>query len=122
MSILRIDDTDKAYFLEYGRGDSFSYTWTLKDSTGTEIDITGYSFKLTVNQSFDPSDQTEELFSIDGVIVDAVNGKVSFSPSATDTNQEPNTYYYDIQITDSGGRIRTALISRFTVTQDITKV
>ena len=122
MSILRIEDTDSAFFIEYARADSFATVWTLTDSAGVAIDITGYTFKFTVNPDPAPLNADDEVFSINGVITDAPNGKVSFSPASIDTTVTPNTYFYDLQITDAGGKVRTAVISKFTITQDITKV
>jgi len=103
------------------RGDTFPFTVTLTDGAGAAIDITGSSFTLTVDPSPAPSGSANNLFSVAGVLSDPVNGEVTFTLSWTDADQTPNTYYYDIQWTASGGAVRTILKGKWVVQQDITK-
>jgi hypothetical protein len=119
MGILQVDDATKT--LEYGRGDSFETEITVKNKAGSEIDISGFTFALTVNTAPDPSDNTNEVFTVAGVINDALNGKVGFSPTDTDTDISPDTYFYDIQMIDAASKKRTIVIAQFLITQDITK-
>jgi len=103
------------------RGDTYADEIVLKrKSTSTPIDITGWSFKLTVDSSQKPTDTSTKKYSVTGVILDAVNGKVEFPPLITDVDLV-GTYYYDIQATDSMGRIRTIMSGKYTFEQDITK-
>jgi hypothetical protein len=119
---VRIDQSNNDKFLlEYGRGDSFSSGVVITDKSGVAVDITDYSFSLTVDKNLNPSDISTQQFSVTGSIVDAALGKVSFSPLSTDTDLEPGTYYYDIEMIDSAGRKRTVVKSRFYVEQDLTK-
>lgn len=106
----------------WGRGDSDAKGFIIEDSLGVAVDITGFSFKLTVNTEKDPTDQVNEQFSITGVITDATNGKVSFAPSTTDTDITPQTYFYDIEQTDGSGAIKTLIVAKALIVQDITKV
>lgn len=109
----------------WARGDSSARGFTIKDSSvspSVPIDITGFSFKLTVNSEKDPTNQTNEIFSVVGTIVDGPNGKVSFAPSSTETNVAPGPYYYDIEQTDLGGLISTLIKGKCKIIQDITKV
>lgn len=103
------------------RGDSYADEVTITDASGVVLDITGYSFTLTVDPSPAPADNTTKLFDVAGVILDAANGLVEFAPSAVQTDQTPGRYYYDIQMTDNVGRIRTIMNGTYTITQDITK-
>lgn len=106
----------------WGRGDSDAKGFVIEDSAGVAVDITGFSFKLTVNSDKAPPDQVNEQFSITGVLTDAPNGKVSFAPSVTDTDITPQTYFYDIEQTDGGGAIKTLILAKALIVQDITKV
>ena len=106
----------------WGRGDSSAKGFIVQDSTGAAIDITGFTFKLTVNSEKDPADQVNEQFSVVGALTDAVNGKVAFSPTVTDTDIAPGTYFYDIEQTDAGGAISTLMVAKCIIVQDITKV
>ena len=113
-------NTDKE--ICWGRGDSDAKGFVIQDSNGVAIDITGFSFKLTVNSERDPTDQVNEQFTITGVIGVAANGTVSFAPTVTDTDITPGTYFYDIEQTDVSSRIKTIIKGRAKIIQDITKV
>jgi hypothetical protein len=88
---------------------------------GVAIDITGCSFILTVDPEKAPADATNNLFALTGVIVDAPTGEVKFPITDLQANQTPGTYYYDIQMIDSGGEKRTIALDKYTFKQDITK-
>ena len=106
------------------RADSFPIELTLTNKlTKMAIDITGYSFLFTVNSIEDPPDDTDQVFQVAGVLdADPTTGKVSFTPTKTDTAQPIATYYYDVQMTDGSGNVRTIAKFRFFIHQDITKV
>lgn len=110
--------------IEMSRGDSYPLTMTIKSrSTGLPIDLTGYSFLMTVSSDKDPVDDTNEVFQVAGVVdADQVAnpGKVSFTPTTSDT-ATPGKFYYDIQWT-VGATVRSwNKKNRFTITQDISK-
>ena len=118
-----IDKTrDATKTICWGRGDSDPKGFIIQDSAGVAVNITGFSFKLTVNSEKSPSDQVNEQFTITGVITDATNGKVSFAPTTTDTAITPATYFYDIEQTDQSGAISTLIVGKALIVQDITKV
>ncbi len=107
----------------WGRGDSAARGFIIQNSAGVAVDIsTGFSFKLTVSSDKAPPDQTNEQFSIVGVITDGPAGEVAFSPLTTDTDKDPATYFYDLEQTDPGGGIGTLIVARCLIVQDITKV
>jgi len=107
------------------RGDSYPIEITVKDSeTGDPITLTGYTFILTVDEETAPIGAATKLFDVAGVIdPDQVGnqGKVSFTPTITDSDQDPGQYYYDIQMTDGDGNIRTIVKNVWIFTQDISK-
>ena len=107
-----IDKTsDATKTICWGRGDSNAKGF-----------VTGFSFKLTVNSEKDPTDTTNQQFTIAGTLVDAVNGQISFAPTITDTDIAPDTYFYDIEQIDAGGGKATLIIGKCLIVQDITKV
>lgn len=104
------------------RGDTFADEITVTSATtGAAIDITGYTFKMTVDPSKTPVDAANNLYQLTGTIVDAAAGRVEFAPSALQADQVPGTYYFDVQMIDGLGRIRTIALDKYTYTQDITK-
>lgn len=113
--------------LEWRRGDSYPITLTIKDTdTGLAIDLTSYTFKMTVNSEQDPVDTTNQQFQVIGVVdPDQVTnkGKVSFTPSESDSDLSGGTYYYDVEMTDPSGNVRTIspYKAKFKLNQDQTK-
>lgn len=104
------------------RGDTRAYAIFVRDAKTLEaIDITGYSFKLTVSMEENPEDDTNQEFGLTGTITEAVAGKVQFAPTANQADQVPGTYYYDIELTDGDGGILTVAKGRWIVNQDISK-
>ena len=103
------------------RGDSPVIPVTVEDDAGAAINITGGTFLLTVDPSSKPTDASNLVFSVAGVILIAVDGTLTFSPTTTDTDQVPGTYFYDVQMILAGST-RTILKGKFEIQQDITKV
>ena len=103
------------------RGDTVSFRFNVKDSAGAAVDISGFSYKLTVDTLEDPTDDTTKVFQLTGSIVDAANGVVEFSISALQSDQDPNMYYFDLEQTDNASKIRTIAKGQWIVLQDITK-
>jgi hypothetical protein len=107
------------------RGDSYPLALTIKDKdTSEEIPLTGYSFIMTVDTLKLPPDDTTKVFEVAGLVdVDQVNnpGRVTFTPTTEQTNIDIKKYYYDVQMTDANGNIRTIAKNEFKIVQDITK-
>lgn len=103
------------------RGDTTLFTLTITDGSGTAINITGYTITLTVDPSDEPSDATGNLFSLVATVTDGPNGVATFELSAAQADQVPGEYFYDIQMLDTSGRIRTITKGSWDVVQDITK-
>lgn len=103
------------------RGDTYADEFSvLSGTTGLVIDITGFTFLLTVDTEKNPLDATNNLYQLMGVITDASNGLVEFVPSSSNTDLL-GKYYFDIQMTDGAGRIRTIDKGFYKFVQDITK-
>lgn len=103
------------------RGDTYGDEITVKDSTGSIINISGYTFTMTLDPSKSPANADNNLYSLTGTILDAPNGRVEFVPTAQQADQIPGVYYYDIQMIDGLGRKRTIALDKYTYTQDISK-
>jgi hypothetical protein len=103
------------------RGDTRPWTYVIQDSSGTAIDITGFTFSLTVDPEEDPASAANNLFTLTGTVTDGPGGKVEFSLSVAQADQTPAEYFYDVQMTDTGSAITTIIKAKYTVLQDITK-
>jgi hypothetical protein len=112
-----------SYEIEWYRGDSYPKGYVITDiDTQLPIDITGYSFKFTVDSRKNPTDETTKIFQVVGAPdIDPTTGKVTFTPSPSHTDIAPGSYYYDIQMIDPSLHIRTIRKDKFKVVQDITK-
>lgn len=108
--------------ITYVRGDSYSKTITIMNSsTELPVNLLGCAAKMTVATIVNPPDETTKLFSLDGVIdADPTTGVITFTPSVAN-NAVIGNYFYDVQITDGDGNVRTPIKSTYTITQDITK-
>lgn len=101
--------------------DTFPFQFTIKEEDGMVVDITSFSFKLTVDPSDEPSGSGDNLFSLIGTITDAPNGIVEFEPTAEQADQTPDTYYFDVQMIDADSKVRTIAKGEWNFTADITK-
>lgn len=104
------------------RGDSYPITLTLTDAnTKAAIDLTGCSLVMTWDTLQDPPDGSTKVAEIAGVLdADPATGKVTFTPTVTDT-ATVGVYYYDVQLTDADSNIRTVVKSTVTIKMDISK-
>ncbi len=93
------------------------------ENNGAPLDITGFSFKLTVNTEQDPVPPTigTEIASINGSITNPTGGEVEFPWLAGEADQVPEDYFYDIQQIDTAGRILTIAKERYQFQQDVSK-
>ena len=110
------------FCLFYKRGDDFPSQFKIVEDDGTTaINITGWAFTLTVDPNKNPATDASNLFSVGGILDDALNGLVSFAPTASNTDIAVKKYWYDIQQIDGAGKKRTIVKDRFIIEMDITK-
>jgi len=101
------------------RGDTYPIE-ILVTSNDIPLDVTGCTFKLTVDPSKAPVDDTANIITLTGVLVGSEPGRVNF-PLTDSQADHLGKYYYDVQMTDAGGIIRTIMADKFVWVQDITK-
>ena len=103
------------------RGDTTPWTFTVKDSAGAVVDITGFTYLLTVDPSDEPTGSGNNLFQLTGTVAVGTDGVVQFQLSVSLSNQTPDEYFYDLQQTDGALKVRTIANGGFEFKQDITK-
>lgn len=110
------------------RGDSFSMSITMTNSSGSSIDTSDYSFKLSVKSKDLNEGRSAGInlpVSYDSTILTIQNvsggadGVATFNKSATDMEVDPGTYVYDIQYTNDT-EVKTILEGLFKVNPDVT--
>lgn len=99
-----------------------------QDGSPSVVDISLFSFLMTVNTVKNPDIGVspvlgQQLFQIVGTITDGPNGKFEFEYTASPNPAELDFggYFYDMQMTDGAGIIRTIAKGKYTIKQDITK-
>ena len=115
--------------IEKRRGDTKDISILLKDSSGSALDVTGYTALLTINTSKTPDlsvspEVGEEVFQAVGAPNSpGTDGILRFDMAAFGASPyvPVANYFYDVQVTDASGEIFTPLIGAFKVKQDITK-
>ena len=108
--------------ITYYRGDSYPIPFEIVDKeTGDPYPITDFTFAMTVHAEMDPLPSEAPEFTVSGVITDGPGGAVGFTPTTSDTDLDTGVYWYDVQMTDTSGNIRTIAKDKFNVVMDITK-
>lgn len=95
------------------KGDTWTIEGRLKDSEGNAIDLTGATILAQLRKSATSSTSV----TLDAEITDDVNGVFTFGQEEADTGG-----VYDVQITMSGGAVRTYLGGQLLVSQDVSRV
>jgi hypothetical protein len=108
------------------RGDSYPIPIKLTDSiTGLPLNLTGYTFVMTVDSKENPADDTTQLFQVAGIIADPTTGIVSFQPTEVNTDLTPRPltkpYWYEIEYTTLSTR-RTIAKYKLAIVQDLAKL
>ena len=101
------------------RGDTYRIRRTVK-AAGVVVDITDWTFLLTINMVAKPADETDQVAQIAGVIFDAAGGIVDFTPLTADV-ADAGSFFYDIESVDDSGAVTTLDKGGFILLQDITK-
>jgi hypothetical protein len=105
---------------EIVRGDTFVIDIDIKDYKGNIKDLRGYTFTFTVKKS--SSDSTPIIQVVESVPEDTPN-KVEVVSLKVDTSaiEKPGVYVYDIQYIDPQHNVRTPLLGKLYVVEDITR-
>lgn len=103
------------------RGDTYPERFTITDEAGDPVNIAGATFRWTADPERDPATDDRNVLDVEGVIVSAVNGVVEFPLTDEQADIAPGTYWFDVEMVDSGGRVRTVARGRLVIRQDRAK-
>lgn len=106
--------------ISVSRRDTAPWEMVIADEEDAPIDITGFSFLLSVDPARNPTSSSTRLFQLTGTITDAENGVVQFAMNAEQADQTPGNYFYDLQQTDGSSKTRTLAAGKWKVEPTIT--
>jgi hypothetical protein len=104
------------YDLVLYRGDYFSTSVVIKDSTGSVINLTGYTAKCSIKSSFaavSSFDATCTITAVDGLV------EIVF-PSSVTEDIVAGDYVWDFQVANPDGNVRTYIAGDVTVYGEVT--
>jgi hypothetical protein len=106
----------------FPRGDDWINTFYIKDDLGQPVDITGYTYWMTLKSDPNDPDPGAGQQVIFPTAPDSQEGilTIAFSPEITN-ELGPGTYNFDIQQMDTAGLVKTLVIGRVRVVVDITR-
>ena len=84
---------------------TFERTITWKDSTGTPVNLTGYTARLQVRSTFDDSNTVVDIDETGGITLGGVLGTIAVSVPAADMGWEPGSYVWDL-VLENGATTR----------------
>lgn len=121
----RFKSTVPVYDITVNQGDDYFLQMVISDSKNIPIDITGYKFTCKVRQT---AESQEVIAEAECEISDAQNGVLNINFSAETTGNidtdgeyygETNSYYYDVQQTNTDGRKERIVQGKFIVSPGI---
>ncbi len=101
------------------QGATFSSTVTVKDSTGSALDLTGYTATANMALGY-ASTRTRTALTI-AFNSDRTTGGVTMSLTATQTAalEAPARYVFDLDITDSSGTVTRVIEGLMTIRPNV---
>lgn len=103
------------------RGDTEQLTIPVLDNTGAAMDLTDYTVKFTVKKHTNDNDNEAVIGPLNCTVATPANGIALLTITSTQTNIEPGTYYYDVQINNGSTVYTVATSGTVTISDDVTK-
>lgn len=104
--------------LRAGNKNTLVRTFSLTDSAGDAIDITGYTFYFTIKENKSDTYANALLAKTYTNTVDPETGIITITLTASDTNITPGDYFYDIEY-KVATEVFTLQDGQVTILQDI---
>lgn len=109
--------------LEFNEGDDFPYKITLTNSSGIAIDLTGYTFYMTIKYELTDSDANAMIKKTITTIPNPELGIVTITLDRSDTqNMAGGVYVYDIKYLTSGTLTKTIIRGNFNLIKGVTDI
>lgn len=108
---------------QIAHGDTLEYAFSWLDQDSVALPLSAYTALMQLKLTKESATSEVELTDGAGVTLTDVKPNISFSVSATQINTLAiNTpYFYDLQLTSSGGVVTTILAGTITPVQDTSR-
>jgi len=103
------------------RGNTQTYIVNFTNSSGDEVDITGWTVWMTVKCNEDDLDTSAKVQKTNAIHTDPTGGTTTFLLSATDTENLKGVYFYDVKFKNTAGTIKTVIKGKFIVEGTVTQ-
>ena len=113
-----------SYDLEIQQGATLSLVATWKDSGGTAINLTGYTARMNVRETYSSSSAFLTLTTENGgITLGGSAGTITLSASATTTAAltAPFSGVYDLELVSGGGVVTRLLEGVATISPEVTR-
>lgn len=113
----------ETYELAIDQGSTLLVPFTLKDETGSVLNLTGYSARMQMRTAYASPSPVLNLTSASGtILIDANLGKLTLSASADVTAALPaRRYVYDIEIVSASGFVTRIVQGNAVVSPEVTR-
>lgn len=110
------------YHIKLEQGSTFNLAATYKDSSGSPINLSGYTARMQMRKSIDDASPIIELTTANGRIsIDGPTGKVTMTIAAGDTaTLDAGDGVYDLELV-SGSVVEKLIKGTFTVEREVTR-
>lgn len=110
------------YDITVEQGATFTLSATWKDSTGALVNLTGYSARMQIRETYESEDIILSFTSTGGsIVLGGALGTIVVTGAATDTAKIPMTpAVYDLEL-ENAGVVTRLLQGKATITQEVTR-
>jgi hypothetical protein len=110
------------YKITCDQGATFERVITVKDSTGSPMNLTGYTARMQVRREIESSTTLVELTTQNGrITLGGAAGTISLSMDAATTAAIEDEGVYDLEIISNGGAVHRVLKGRFVLNLEVTR-
>lgn len=110
------------YNIVCDQGATFSRIITWKNTSGTPIDLTGYTAKMQVRTTPAAASAVLTLSTAAGsIVLGGALGTITLTGQASAMNMDGYNYVYDLELTSSGGAVTRLVMGNFTVRAEVTQ-
>jgi hypothetical protein len=110
------------YNIKLDQGSDYALSITYKDPAGNTVDLTGYTARMDVRQTYSTPTKIISLTTENGRIeLGGANGTINLSIDAANTANLPiSNAVYDLELV-SGGSVNRLIEGKFVVNPEVTK-